>query len=109
MAKNGKHSKSEIAAKLAQAVKLATQRKLQSEIAQTLGVSVMSLHRWRKMSPAAQARANGPGRLEPATHARVAELQLENLRLRRLVADLLLEKAEFEEAFQGKKAGSRQN
>src|SRR5437016_2337336 len=91
MVTNAKQSKSEIAAKLAQAVELATQGKLQSEIAQTLGVSVMTLHRWRKMSPAAQAAPNGPGRLEPASHARVAELQLENFRLRGLVADLLLE------------------
>ena len=48
MAKKGKHSKTEIAAKLAQAGDLAAQGKLQSEIARTLGVSVMTLHRWRK-------------------------------------------------------------
>jgi transposase-like protein len=38
----------EIATKLAQANELATRGKLQSEIARTLGVSVMTLHRWRK-------------------------------------------------------------
>jgi DNA invertase Pin-like site-specific DNA recombinase len=47
------HPKAEIAAKLAQADDLATQGKLQSEIARALGVSVMTLHRWRKLSTAA--------------------------------------------------------
>ena len=104
MAKKAKHSKAEIAAKLAQAGDLATQGKLQSEIARTLGVSVMTLHRWRKMSPAprvAAAGLNEPGQFDQAPHgSRIAELQLENSRLRRLVTDLLLEKMKLEEAFQ---------
>lgn len=104
MAKKGKHSKTEIAAKLAQAGDLAAQGKLQSEIARTLGVSVMTLHRWRKLplAPrAAPAGPNGPGQLDQTPHAgRIAELQLENSRLRRLVTDLLLEKLKLEEAFQ---------
>jgi putative transposase len=83
--KKRKHSKAEIAAKLAQANDLATQGKLQSQIARTLGVSVMTLHRWRKMPS------------DQTTHTRIAELQLENSRLRRLVADLLLEKMKLEE------------
>jgi putative transposase len=62
--KKRKHPKAEIAAKLAQADDLATQGKLQSEIARTLGVSVMTLHRWRKMSLA--PRAVSPGPSEPA-------------------------------------------
>ena len=44
MAKKKRHSRVEIATKLAQANDLATQGKLQSEIARTLGVSVMTLH-----------------------------------------------------------------
>jgi transposase len=79
----------EIATKLAQANDLATQGKLQSEIAHTLGVSLMTLHRWRKAPP----------RPQPALVA-TAELQLENSRLRRLVTDLLLEKVKLEEAAQ---------
>ena len=51
MAKKKRHSRVEIASKLAQANDLATQGKLQSEIARTLGVSVMTLHRWRKAPP----------------------------------------------------------
>jgi putative transposase len=96
-----KHSKVEIAAKLAQAKDLATQGKLQSEIAQTLGVSVMTLHRWRKMLPAVPKYANGSSQSDQAPQTRIAELQLENSRLRRLVTDLLLEKIKLEEALAG--------
>jgi transposase len=104
MAKKKRHSRVEIASKLAQANDLATQGKLQSEIARTLGVSVMTLHRWRK--------APGPRPPLVATHEaaqpyrmrrggdRIAQLRLENSRLRRLVTDLLLEKIKLEEAAQ---------
>jgi DNA-binding transcriptional regulator YiaG len=81
LAKRKKHSRVEIATKLAQANDLATQGLLQSEIARTLGVSVVTLHRWRK------ALASD----------RIAELELENSRLRRLVTDLLLEKVKVQE------------
>src|SRR5215510_2233013 len=50
MVKKRRHSRAEIATKLAQANELATRGKLQSEIARTLGVSIMTLHRWRKAS-----------------------------------------------------------
>src|SRR5262245_25716281 len=75
MARVKRHSRVEVATKLAQAKDLARQGMLQSEIARTLGVSVMTLHRWRK--------ADGPNRRDD----RIAELQLEISRLRRLVAD----------------------
>jgi transposase-like protein len=104
MAKQKRHSSVEVATKLAQANNLATQGKSQSEIARTLGVSVMTLHRWRKAPP-------GPAGPQPVHEAgqpnralsgnnRIAELQLENSRLRRLVTDLLLEKVKLEEAAQ---------
>ena len=86
MARQKRHSRVEVATKLAQANDLARQGKLQSEIARTLGVSVMTLHRWRK--------EDEPHRRDD----RNAELQLEISRLRRLVADLLLVK--FEEVAQ---------
>ncbi len=91
MAKKKRHSRAEIATKLAQAHDLAMQGKLQSEIARTLGVSVMTLHRWRthEASRPDHTRGDGDG---------IAELQLENSRLRRLVTDLLLEKIKLEEA-----------
>ena len=106
MAKRKRHSRAEIASKLAQANELATQGKLQSEIARALGVSVMTLHRWRKAPPGpkpalvATAEAREPDRIRGDADERIAELQLENLRLRRLVTDLLLEKIKLEETAQ---------
>jgi putative transposase len=94
MSQRKKHSEAEIASKLIKANDLATQGKLQSEIARILGVSVMTLHRWRTRGATHEAgqtdRTNGRGDL--------AELRLENSRLRRLVTDLLLEKIKLEEA-----------
>jgi hypothetical protein len=91
----------EIATKLERANGLATQGKLQSEIARTLGVSVMTLHRWRKAPPGPQLahQADQCGRARDGG-GRIAELQLENSRLRLLVTDLLLEKIKLEEAAQ---------
>jgi putative transposase len=101
MAKRKRHSRVEIASKLAQANDLATQGKLQSEIARTLGVSVMTLHRWRKAEPGPQpAHEAGQPDGPRGQRDRIAELQLENLRLRGLVTDLLLEKIKLEEATQ---------
>jgi putative transposase len=63
---------------------------LQSEIARTLGVSVMTLHRWRKALLGAQS-AHKAGRPDPMRSGdQIAQLQLENSLLRRLVTDLLL-------------------
>jgi len=75
---------------------------LQSEIARTLGVSVMTLYRWRKARPGPQPAfvAREPDRTRGADD-RIAELQLENSRLRRLATDLLLERVKLEEAAQG--------
>src|SRR4030088_217579 len=67
MAKKPKHSKTEIQAELAQADDLARQGKLQSEIERTLGVSVMTLHRWRKLPTVPQAmpaRSNGSSQID---------------------------------------------
>jgi putative transposase len=112
MAKRKRHSRVEIASKLAQAIDLATQGKLQSEIARTLGVSVMTLHRWRKAPPeprpalVATHEAGNPYRMRRGGD-RIAELQLENSRLRRLVTDLLLEKIKLEEAAQSQSSIGR--
>ena len=99
MAHKKRHSRVEIATKLAQANKLATQGKLQNEIARTLGVSVTTLHRWRKTPPGSQRASREPDRTRGA-YDRIAELWFENARLRRLITDLLLEKAKLEEAAQ---------
>src|SRR5262245_43528674 len=101
------HTHDEITAKLAQAHTLTAEGKLQPEIAQVLGISVMSLHRSRK----AEATAGAPAGTAPSPPIipsdhddnRLAELQLENSRLRKLVTDLLLEKMKLEEAANGRK------
>ena len=87
-----RHSRVEVATKLAQANDLARQGQLQSEIARTLGVGVATLHRWRK-------KADGPNRTRSGDD-RVTELELENSRLRRLVTDILLETIKLKEAAQ---------
>jgi putative transposase len=114
MARKKRHSREEIAAKLAQAKELSAQGQLQSEIARTLGVSVMTLHRWR----------NAPWRnAPPKPHSvtdhmsgadqahdqsqRITELQIENSRLRQIVTDLLLEKVKLEEASSGPKSPTK--
>jgi putative transposase len=96
-----RHSKAEVEAKVAQAADLAAQGMVQREIVDALGVSVMTLHRWRKslsrethgmveVNEIAQPR-------EPVADRAVTEIEIENTRLRRLVVDLLLEKIKLEE------------
>lgn len=100
-----RHTESEIAAKLHIASEMAAQGRLHGDIAKSLGISVMTYHRWRK---ARETSAHQAPRL--AHHAersdipidrgemsQIRELQLENSRLRRLVSDLLLEKVKLEE------------
>jgi putative transposase len=95
-----RHSRAEIATKLAHANDLVMRGKLQSEIARTLGVSVMTLHRWRKGSHGPQpAHRVAQPNWARGRDDRIAELQLENSRLRRLVTDLLLEKIKVEEIY----------
>jgi putative transposase len=106
--KKKRHTPAEIATKLGEAAALGSQGRTQREIAQALGVSVMTFHRWRKAQPQGlQARASSgpePRRIVPIANlsesqrrGRIAELQLENTRLRRLVTDLLLEKMRIED------------
>jgi len=79
---------------------MAAQGRLHGDIAKSLGVSVMTYHRWRKargklVRPA--PRPSGDAERIEVTNERehasqIRELQLENSRLRRLVTDLLLER-----------------
>jgi putative transposase len=100
MATRQRHTEAQIATKLAMADEMAAQGRLHGDIAKSLGVSLMTYHRWRK--------ARGvPVRLAPRTAtgreqaSQIRELQHENSRLRRLVADLLLEKVKLEEDLRG--------
>lgn len=109
-----RHTKQEVTALLQQAEEMAEKGKNQQEISRSLGVSVMTIHRWRKRKSAASSSGSAeafPTRGAAAMltskstsgalqHDRPTELQLENTRLRRLVTDLLLEKLQLEEELQ---------
>jgi putative transposase len=102
--KSKRHSLAEISAKLQQADGLAAAGKLQSEVAKAVGVSIMTLHRWRKLDRAQASEPlvafeGGHGvRRGRAPEEIVAALQVENRQLRQIVTDLLLEKIKLEEA-----------
>jgi putative transposase len=111
MAKQRRYTALEIAAKLKEASGLAREGKPQSDIAKSLGISVMTFHRWRKAHEnPPQSEENRPAVSNyansslSATHQpnRLSELQLENARLRTLVTDLLLEKMRLEDAVREK-------
>jgi putative transposase len=85
--------------------------KSQKDACKSLGISVMTLHRWRKHAPPVAASAfderqdlrhqdsalsSDPS--EVSHRAQVEDLVLENQRLRRIVSDLLLEKVKVQEA-----------
>jgi putative transposase len=102
MTRGKKHSRTEIAVKLVQANNLAGQGKLMSEIARTLGVSVMTLHRWHKLPIKVDPTSIQPNELarfeeELGSGQAIAKLQSENTWLRRLVTDVLLEIVELKE------------
>ena len=114
-----KHSPAEIAAMLRQADELAAQGKRRSEILRALQISAMTYHRWRKnrssvslwpeprASHASDASAaGGPLKVDAGSFAALSpreqiiafqELQRENVRLRELFTDALLEKIKLEE------------
>jgi putative transposase len=109
MATRHRHTESEIAEKLHSAGEMAAQGKLHSVIAKSLGISVMTYHRWRKahgtlarstMQLADDERTDMP--IDREQMSQIRELQLENSRLRRLVTDLLLEKVKLEEHMNGR-------
>jgi putative transposase len=127
MAKKKRHGAAEIAAKLLEADALSAKGQTKAEIAKALGISVMTIHRWRKMReqdlPRSRAEAlralDQPVMGNPGSEAgglsRIAQLQLENARLRKLVTDLLLEKMRLDDdqaelrvsATKGKSANKR--
>jgi putative transposase len=99
-----RHTASEIATKLAMAADMASQGRLHGDIAKSLGISLMTYHRWRKARGALVRHASrqmaDAERIDISPErerSQIRELQLENSRLRRLVTDLLLEKVKLEE------------
>jgi putative transposase len=109
MATRHRHTESEIAENLHIAGEMVAQGKLHSAIAKSLGISVMTYHRWRKahgalVRPTAQLADvdRTDVAIERQQMSQIRELQLENSRLRRLVTDLLLEKVTLEEHMSGR-------
>jgi putative transposase len=99
-----RHKDREIVAKLRKANELAAEGLTQAEICKNLGVSVMTFHRWRKLSLVDNGGSTSPAEsqrsAEPIDHNSeidFAQLRDENLRLRSLITDLLLEKMKLEE------------
>jgi putative transposase len=82
---------------------MAAQGRLHGDIAKSLGISVMTYHRWRKArlahpaSKSATSATPADNLAEREQMNQIRELRLENMRLRRLVTDLLLEKDKLEE------------
>ena len=104
--KKQRHSAAEISSKLQQADEMSAQGKLNREIVRTLGISAMTYHRWRKMRSVMPSVPVGERAVPGLSHeraSRIQELELENTRLRRLVADLMLEKCGLEDALKGRK------
>jgi putative transposase len=105
MARRKRHSPAEIEPKLEKANALAANGHTQVDIARVLGISVMTLHRWRKSrqlshpSPTESVTSDVAILRVPTARQdqRITELELENSRLRRLVTNLLLEKMRLEE------------
>jgi putative transposase len=97
-----RHDPQEITTILRLADDMMRDGKSQKDVCQSLGISVMTFHRWRKVADSTDLR------LEPIEgqdhapdtrhHSQIDDLRLENQRLRRIVSDLLLEKVKVQEA-----------
>ena len=78
----------------------------QKSVCNELGISVMTLHRWRKLSRSedfSDPQKSSDAAIETvlvhdADGTQIDQLKLENGRLRRIVSDLLLEKMKIQEA-----------
>ncbi len=82
----------QIISKLREAEVLLSQGQTVPAVCKTLGISDQTYYRWRK--------AYGGLKIDQAQ--RLRELEQENARLKRLVADLALDKAIIQEALRGK-------
>ena len=87
-----RHTAEEVIAKLRQAEADLAQGLNIAQVCQRLGVSEQTLHRWR----------NQYGGLKQDDAKRLRELEAENARLKRLVADLALDKQMLQEVVQKK-------
>jgi putative transposase len=98
-----RHDLHEVSAKLRLADDMMRDGKSQKDACKSLGISVMTFHRWRKLAtptesfPLLEEKQQGTG-ANGVDHSIIDDLTLENHRLRRIVSDLLLEKMKIQEA-----------
>ncbi len=90
--KRKRHTPEQIIRKLREADGLLAEGKTIAEIGQRLEISEQTFHRWR----------NHYGGMKGDDMKHLKELQIENRRLKKLVADLSLDKQILEEALKGK-------
>lgn len=90
--KRKRHSPEQIIRKLREAEGLLSAGKTIAEVCQTLEVSEQTFHRWR----------NQYGGMKANDAKHLKELEVENRRLKKAVADLTLDKQILKEALKGK-------
>ena len=91
--KRKRHSPEQIIRKLRDADRMLSEGKDIAAVCQALEVAEATFHRWR----------NQYGGMKGDDAKRLKELEIENGRLKRLVADLALDKQILEVALQGKR------
>lgn len=90
--KRKRHSSEQIIRKLREAEAMQASGQTIGQVCQRLEISEQTLHRWRK-----QFRGMGDDQIR-----RLKELEEENRRLKKAVADLVLDKQIIEEVLKGK-------
>ncbi len=90
--KRKRHTSEQIIRKLREADSLLSEGRTIGEVCQRLGIAEGTFHRWR----------NQYGGMKANEMKRLKELETENTRLKKLVADLSLDKRILEEALKGK-------
>ena len=90
--KRKRHSPEQIIQKLREADKLLSEGRTIGQVCQHLEVAEATFHRWR----------NQYGGMKAPDAKRLKELEIENTRLKKLVADLTLDKQILEETLKGK-------
>lgn len=90
--KRKRHSTEQIIRKLREAEAMTASGQTIGQACQRLEISEQTLHRWRQ-----QFRGMGDGQIR-----RLKELEEENRRLKKAVADLVLDKQIIEEVLKGK-------
>ena len=91
MAKRKRHTAAQIIRKLEDADRRLTAGQNVAQVCQALEVSEPTYHRWR----------NQYGGMKAEEARRLKELEVENTRLKKMVADLMLDKAMLKELAEG--------